>query len=257
MLESNFERAIAKPNPYFSTSTRPLITRNLTFVGSSPTFAQSYDYIKPVSFNQDYDYCAILREECEKNIIDNLKKAYDELINVNFKEQEKGEDEIMLNPNMAIPTIDHFEVYNSVAMKVYFKDYKDKNDYVKVTVQKDKNGVPYDDFDMERGLYLAIVKKLFKGQLTGAGIEEYAKQLQFLVSANKEVKRAIKVYNEEQAEIAKQKKMEEDKKKGFERRKAKKIAKKAEKREREREDNKQFVKDCVTAIQKEMNKKED
>lgn len=198
-----------------------------------------------------YDYFHTLVEEMQQ-LQYNLKISTED-----YKKQEKGENEIMLNPNITIPTIDHFEVYNNVAMKVYFKSYKDKNDYVKVTVQKDKNGVPYDEFNMERGLYLAITKKLFKDKLNNHGIEYYADQLKFLISANKEVKKAIRDYIEEQAKIAKIKKAEEEKKKGFERRKAKKIAKKAEKREKEREDTKQFVKECVTVIQKETNKKED
>lgn len=241
-------------SPYFSTVTIPLTTSDRAFAKNAILSTKSVKVIKDYL---DYNYYVMQLNAHSYDPVFLTKEEYDKLHIKKYKKQEKGEDEIMLNPNMSIPTIDHFEVYNNVAMKVYFKDYKDKNDYVKVTVQKDKNGFPYDDFDMERGLYLAIAKKLFKGQLTGAGIEEYANQLQLLVSANKEVKKAIRDYNEEQTKIAKMKKMEEDKKKGFERRKAKKIAKKAEKREKEREDNKQFVKDCVTAIQKEMNKKED
>lgn len=255
MLGSVSVQTTKNSNTYFSTVTIPLTTSYIVPVKDILPIST-----KPVKLINDYlnynNYLVQINAQ-NRNAVFLTKEAYDELFTKEYKKQEKGENEIMLNPNIIIPTIDHFEVYNNVAMKVYFKDYKDKNDYVKVTVQKDKNGVPYDEFNMERGLYLAMTKKLFKDKLNNHGIEYYADQLKFLISANKEVKKAIRDYNEEQAKIAKIKKAEEEKKKGFKRRKAKKIAKKAEKREREREDTKQFVKECVAVIQKETNKKED
>lgn len=166
----------------------------------------------------------------------------------------QGEEEMMLNPYMKIPEIDHFEVYNNISMKVWFVGYKDKNDYTKVTVQKDDT-IMRDKFDMEIGLYIAISKYLFKGKLTSDAIESYGYCLMQFIAANKVVDKAIKEYNLQKKKKEDEIKEEVRKKEAFERRKAKKIAKKQKRlKEKEQIEREKFINDMTIALKRSQEK---
>lgn len=196
-------------------------------------------------------------KRCEKIIFDeycDIKYLYPNNTNKLKDFLRQGEEEMMLNPYMKIPEIDHFEVYNNISMKVWFVGYKDKNDYTKVTVQKD-DVIMRDKFDMEIGLYIAISKYLFKGKLTSDAIESYGYCLMQFIAANKVVDKAIKEYSLQKKKKEDEIKEEVRKKEAFERRKAKKIAKKQKRlKEKEQIEREKFINDMTIALKRSQEK---
>ena len=53
-----------------------------------------------------------------------------------------------------------------------------------------------DVFDLEKGIYIAIIKYLYGNTLTPTGIEEFADKLKLYTFWNKKVQKAIKLYND-------------------------------------------------------------
>lgn len=116
-------------------------------------------------------------------------------------------------------------------MEVHFYDGQ------KVKVVCDKE----DTFDLERGLYIAIAKKLYKETHTEYGIEQEAYHLTFFKLYEKYVKEGVKLYHKDLEE--KQKKLAEEER--IKRYKEKRKAYKARRNERRRNEKIDLIAEAI------------
>jgi len=102
-----------------------------------------------------------------------------------------------------------------------------------------------DEFDLKKGVYIALSKLLYKNEYTTEGIEEMAHQLSLKKENEKKVDKAIKDYHKKLRAEEENKQKEKEEKAARKRRKEKNDARKRRRKEKASNYLKQLIKEAM------------